>query len=72
MAMMPPSFIPPEVHGQGRFRLRRRDFTPAYLKTYAEGRLRDKVEEALSHLGPSCQVCPRLDDRWRKALLMQE
>lgn len=58
--VMPPSFIPPEVHGQGRFRLRRRDFTPAYLKTHAEGRLRNKVEEALSHLGPSCQVCPRL------------
>lgn len=52
--------IPPEVHGRERFRLRRRDFTPAYLKTYAEGRLPDKVAEALAHLGPSCQVCPRL------------
>src|SRR5439155_8191881 len=39
---------------------RRRDFTPAYLKTYEEGRLSDKVEEALSHLGPSCRACPRL------------
>jgi putative pyruvate formate lyase activating enzyme len=52
--------VPVEVHGKERFVLQRRDFTPAYLKTHAEGRLRDKVEEALEHLGPSCQVCPRL------------
>jgi putative pyruvate formate lyase activating enzyme len=52
--------VPSEVHGRGRFLLRRRDFAPAYLKTHAEGRLREKVEEALTHLGPSCQVCPRL------------
>ena len=52
--------VPAEVHGRERFLLRRRDFTPAYLKTHAEGRLRDKVEEALAHLGPSCRVCPRL------------
>lgn len=52
--------IPSEVHGGGRFRIRRRDFTPAYLKTYEQGRLPDKVEEALSHLGPSCRACPRL------------
>jgi putative pyruvate formate lyase activating enzyme len=52
--------IPPEVHGDGRFLLRRRNFVPAYLKTYEEGRLEEKVEEALSHLGPSCRVCPRL------------
>ena len=57
---MPRWSVPPEVHGDGRFQLRRRDFTPAYLKTYEEGRLIDKVEEALSHLGPSCTVCPRL------------
>jgi|SRR5262245_16043007 len=57
---MPRWSIPREVHGDGRFRLRRRDFTPAYLKTYEEGRLKSKVEEALSHLGPSCTVCPRL------------
>src|SRR5262249_48168505 len=53
-------FVPPEVHGRGRFLLRRRDFVPAYLKTYEEGRLKDKVEQALSHLGPSCTACPRL------------
>jgi putative pyruvate formate lyase activating enzyme len=52
--------IPPEVHGDGQFALRRRNFTPAYLKTYEEGRLKDKIDEALSHLGPSCRVCPRL------------
>jgi putative pyruvate formate lyase activating enzyme len=40
--------------------LRRRDFVPAYLKAYEERRLQDKVEEALSHLGPSCRACPRL------------
>jgi putative pyruvate formate lyase activating enzyme len=47
------------MHGHGRFRLRRRDFIPAYLKSYEEGKLRDKVEEALAHLGPSCTACPR-------------
>jgi putative pyruvate formate lyase activating enzyme len=52
--------VPAEVHGRGRFLLRRRDFRPAYLKPYAEGRLPEKVEAALAHLGPSCQVCPRL------------
>jgi putative pyruvate formate lyase activating enzyme len=52
--------IPPQVHGDGRFILRRRNFMPAYLKTYEEGRLQDKIDEALSHLGPSCRVCPRL------------
>jgi putative pyruvate formate lyase activating enzyme len=51
--------IPAEVHGDGRFLLRRCDFTPAYLAAYDEGRLRDKVEAALSHLGPSCRACPR-------------
>jgi putative pyruvate formate lyase activating enzyme len=52
--------IPTAIHGAGRFLLRRRGFVPAYLKTHEEGRLKDKVEEALSHLGPSCRVCPRL------------
>jgi putative pyruvate formate lyase activating enzyme len=52
--------VPTEVHGDGRFVLRRRDFVPAYLKTHEEGRLSDKVDEALAHLGPSCRVCPRL------------
>ena len=52
--------VPSEVHGDGRFRLRRRDYLPAYLKTHEATRLREKVDEALSHLGPSCEVCPRL------------
>jgi len=52
--------VPIEVHGEdGRFLLPRRDFTPAYLKTYEEGRLRERVEQALEHLRP-CTVCPRL------------
>jgi uncharacterized Fe-S radical SAM superfamily protein PflX len=54
------SQVPSAVHAHGRFVLDRRDFVPAYLRTYEEGRLREKVEEALSHLGPSCRVCPRL------------
>ncbi|MCI0739411.1 MAG: radical SAM protein, partial [Gemmataceae bacterium] len=51
--------IPRWVYGAGRFLLRRRDFVPAYLKTHEQGQLKDKVEEALSHLGPSCRACPR-------------
>ena len=54
------TMVPPEVNGRGRFLLRRRDFIPAYLRTYEEGWLKEKVAEALSHLGPSCRVCPRL------------
>jgi putative pyruvate formate lyase activating enzyme len=52
--------IPFELHGGGPFLLERRRFVPAYLRAYEEGRLSQKVEEALSHLGPSCRVCPRL------------
>jgi putative pyruvate formate lyase activating enzyme len=52
------STIPVELHGDGRFLFRRRDFIPAYLKTYEEGRLRQKAEEALDLLR-RCTVCPR-------------
>jgi putative pyruvate formate lyase activating enzyme len=52
--------VPREVHGDGNFVLRRRDFVPAYLKTRDEGRLKEKVERALSQLGPSCIACPRV------------
>jgi len=52
--------LPQFIDVDGRFLRRRRDFVPAYLKAHEEGRLKDKVEEALSHLGPSCRVCPRL------------
>jgi uncharacterized Fe-S radical SAM superfamily protein PflX len=48
--------VPREVHGDGRFVLR--EFTPAYLRTYEEGRLREKVEEALEALR-DCTLCPR-------------
>jgi hypothetical protein len=43
---------PSEVHGDGRFLLHRRDFIPAYLKAHEAGLLPEKVEEAMSHLGP--------------------
>ncbi len=52
------SQLPIELHGEGRFLLRRADFTPAYIKTYEEGRLKEKVEAALELLR-SCTVCPR-------------
>jgi putative pyruvate formate lyase activating enzyme len=52
--------VPHEVLGDRRFLLRRRDFTPVYLRTYNEGRLAEKIDEALAHLGPSCRACPRL------------
>jgi putative pyruvate formate lyase activating enzyme len=48
------------VDGGGRFLIRRRDFIPAYLETHEQGWLKDKVEQALAHLGPSCTACPRL------------
>lgn len=57
--------VPPEVHGHGRFLMERRGFAPAYLKAHEEGRLKEKVEEALSHLGPSCRVA-----RFRHHLLL--
>lgn len=50
--------IPFEVHGGGRFVLPDRDFTPAYLRAYEEGHLREKVEEALEALR-DCTLCPR-------------
>ena len=52
------SRIPPELHGDGRFTIRRKDFSPAYLAAYEDGRLQEKVEEALESL-KACSVCPR-------------
>jgi putative pyruvate formate lyase activating enzyme len=52
--------IPREIHGDRRFLLPRRDFRPAYLQAYEDGRLDEKVAQALAHLGPSCTACPRL------------
>lgn len=51
--------VPPEVHGQGRFVVPRKEFVPAYIGAYNNGSLKRKVEEALALLGPSCRVCPR-------------
>jgi len=50
--------VPRELHGDGRFLLPRKDFTPAYLRTYEQGRLKEKVEQARELLR-SCTVCPR-------------
>src|SRR5574341_1611386 len=52
------SKIPAELHGGGRFFLPRKNFVPAYIKTYEEGRLKQKAEEALE-LRHACTVCPR-------------
>lgn len=58
---------PSEVHGDGRFLLRRREFVPVYLKTYETGLLKQKIDEALECLR-SCTLCPRncAIDRWGK------
>jgi len=50
--------IPFEVHGGGRFLLPAREYVPAYVRTYEEGLLRVKVEEALEALR-CCTLCPR-------------
>jgi putative pyruvate formate lyase activating enzyme len=50
---------PPIEHGNpGRFTLLRRDFVPAYLKTFAAGKLRQKVDQAVASLR-ACRGCPR-------------
>ncbi len=36
-----------------------KNFLPIYLKTYEEGKLKEKVEKALSLLDKPCRVCPR-------------
>lgn len=56
MVISLPSSPPDEVTGRGRFVVEGSE--PAYLRTYAEGRLRDKVDEALDALR-SCTLCPR-------------
>ncbi|MBI2654778.1 radical SAM protein [Candidatus Woesearchaeota archaeon] len=40
------------------FLCNREDFTPAYLKSYDEGLLQDKIDKALKLL-ENCEVCPR-------------
>ena len=50
--------LPAEVHGDGRFVTPAREFVPVYLRTYEEGRLKLKVDEALEAL-QCCTLCPR-------------
>lgn len=50
--------IPVEVHGDGHFVVPNRDFVPAYIRTHEEGRLKEKVDEALEALR-CCALCPR-------------
>jgi putative pyruvate formate lyase activating enzyme len=51
--------VPAEVIGaDGRFVVARREFVPAYLRSWEEGRLPKKIEEALEALR-SCILCPR-------------
>jgi putative pyruvate formate lyase activating enzyme len=52
------SSLPSELVGDGLYLVPRQDFVPAYIKTYREGRLRQKVDEAIELLR-SCHVCPR-------------
>ena len=46
------------LDGGGRFLRPRRDFVPAYLKTYELGQLTERVVAA-QELLRSCKVCPR-------------
>jgi putative pyruvate formate lyase activating enzyme len=50
--------VPAQLHGNGRFLMPRDEFIPAYVKTCEEGRLKQKVDEALELLR-DCTVCPR-------------
>ena len=50
--------VPSEVHGHGRFVTPARDFAPAYLRSYEQGLLKQKVDEALEALR-CCTLCPR-------------
>src|SRR5208282_49012 len=52
------AIVPAELHGGGRFVLSREHFVPAYVKTFEEGKLRERAEQAVKSL-PSCRVCPR-------------
>lgn len=49
---------PAALHGDGRFVVRRRNFTPAYVRAFEEGVLQQRVEKAVQSLR-SCRVCPR-------------
>src|SRR5438445_9116685 len=47
-----------EVSGGGRFVVPRKDFVPAYLRTFEKGVLQQRATEAVDSLR-SCRVCPR-------------
>ncbi|MEN3046379.1 MAG: radical SAM protein [Candidatus Hydrothermales bacterium] len=42
-----------------KFLIRSKDFEPCYLRLKEEGKLKEKVEKALSLLEKPCRVCPR-------------
>lgn len=50
--------VPTELLANGRFLLPRKDFAPAYVRTFEECRLKEKAEEAIELLRV-CQMCPR-------------
>jgi putative pyruvate formate lyase activating enzyme len=50
--------VPAELPGGGRFVQPRGDFVPAYLKTFREGTLHERAEQAVKTLR-SCRGCPR-------------
>jgi len=52
------STVPVELHGNGRFVLRRREFAPAYLRLFESGELRERAAQAVESLRV-CRVCPR-------------
>ena len=52
------STAPFELNGGGRFVLSRKDFVPAYVRTFENGILQERAEEAIKSLR-SCRVCPR-------------
>jgi putative pyruvate formate lyase activating enzyme len=50
--------LPREVAGDGRFIVPSRRFVPAYLRSWEEGALREKIAEAVDALR-DCTLCPR-------------
>jgi putative pyruvate formate lyase activating enzyme len=50
--------LPPEVAGDGRFVVPSRHFVPTYLRSWEEGRLREKIEAGVDALR-ECTLCPR-------------
>src|SRR5947209_8285207 len=49
---------PVELSGGGRFVVPRKDFVPAYVRTFEKGVLQQRATEAVDSLR-SCRVCPR-------------